>query len=193
MADRLLHSEHVTYRTGLHVIRVLRPGTVLAGGLFLVARFLLHVQSLPGGAPLEVTDGQTALVVYGGWAGFLMLFSAPYLLAALVDWLTGAAVVTNKRVLVKVGLLRRRSLELLHHQVEGIYVERSILGMILGYGTVVVTGTGGSQETFRDFCRPLDFRREVQEQIELCRQSAAGWSPATSFLPAAPTSAVRRN
>jgi uncharacterized membrane protein YdbT with pleckstrin-like domain len=73
--------------------------------------------------------------------------------------------VTNKRVLIKQGILSRRTLELLLQKVESIAVEESFMGRIFGYGTVVIRGTGGTPEPFTRMASPLQFRRHVEEQI----------------------------
>ena len=70
--------------------------------------------------------------------------------------------VTNKRVIIKVGVLRRKTLELLIRQVEAISVDQSISGRIFNYGTITLTGTGGVREQFHNISRPLDFRRAIQ-------------------------------
>lgn len=75
--------------------------------------------------------------------------------------------VTNKRVLVKVGVFSRRSLEILLTKVEGISVNQGILARVLNYGTIIITGTGGTKEPFKRIARPLEFRKRVQEQISL--------------------------
>jgi uncharacterized membrane protein YdbT with pleckstrin-like domain len=67
--------------------------------------------------------------------------------------------------LIKVGLIRRHSLELLLQKVEGIGVDQGILGRILGYGTITVSGVGGTQEAFRMISNPLEFRRQVQASL----------------------------
>ena len=74
--------------------------------------------------------------------------------------------VTNKRVFVKVGLAARRTIELLLSRVESIGVEESVMGRMLGYGTVIVRGTGGTPEVFNIISHPLEFRTQVQQQIE---------------------------
>ena len=74
--------------------------------------------------------------------------------------------VTNKRVFVKVGLAARRTIELLLSRVESIGVEESVMGRMLGYGRVIVHGTGGTAETFNMIAHPLEFRTQVQQQIE---------------------------
>jgi len=37
---------------------------------------------------------------------------------------------------------------------------------MLGYGTVVLRGTGGTPESFTKIARPLEFRTQVQQQID---------------------------
>jgi hypothetical protein len=37
---------------------------------------------------------------------------------------------------------------------------------VLGYGTIIVTGTGGGKEPFHKIDDPFEFRRQVQEQVE---------------------------
>jgi|TARA_B100002003_G_scaffold192211_1_gene181393 uncharacterized membrane protein YdbT with pleckstrin-like domain len=73
--------------------------------------------------------------------------------------------VTSKRVMVKTGFISRTSLETLLTKVEGIGVDQSVLGRVLGYGSIVVSGTGGSKRPFKMIRHPLEFRRQVQEQI----------------------------
>jgi hypothetical protein len=37
---------------------------------------------------------------------------------------------------------------------------------MLGYGTIAVIGTGGTLEPFHNIARPLEFRSQVQQQVE---------------------------
>jgi uncharacterized membrane protein YdbT with pleckstrin-like domain len=73
--------------------------------------------------------------------------------------------VTNKRIIAKTGLADRRTIELLLSRVESIAVEEPPLGRILGYGTVIVRGIGGTPEVFQNIQHPLQFREQVQTQI----------------------------
>ncbi len=63
------------------------------------------------------------------------------------------------------GILNRQSLETLLTKIEGLGVEQDVWGRMLGYGTVTITGTGGTRESIAGIPRPLEFRREVQAQI----------------------------
>jgi uncharacterized membrane protein YdbT with pleckstrin-like domain len=94
-----------------------------------------------------------------------LVFLLPILLFIPAVWLYFVGAVTNKRVLIKTGLIRRHSLETLLSKIESIGVAQSILGRILGFGTIVISGTGGSKEPFHKIADPMQFRRRVQEQI----------------------------
>jgi uncharacterized membrane protein YdbT with pleckstrin-like domain len=71
--------------------------------------------------------------------------------------------ITNKRVIIKVGLISRRTLEMNLSKIESVNVNQSILARIFGYGSIVVIGTGGTRETFHNIADPLIFRRKFQE------------------------------
>lgn len=73
---------------------------------------------------------------------------------------------SNTRVLIKRGLFSRRSIEVLLPKVESIGVDESLFGRMLGYGTVIVRGTGGTFETFDKIAQPNELRRQVQQQTE---------------------------
>ena len=75
-------------------------------------------------------------------------------------------VVTNKRVIVKTGILTRKTFEMLLSRIESIGVEEPMWGRMLGYGTVTLRGVGGTPDEFDLIARPLEFRSHVQEQIE---------------------------
>ncbi|HMK14581.1 MAG TPA: PH domain-containing protein [Burkholderiales bacterium] len=97
--------------------------------------------------------------------GVVLLIVAALLF--LVRWIrvkTSEFGVTNKRVIIKIGLIQRHTLELLLTQVETIGVDQGIMGRILGYGKIVVVGTGGTNEPFSRIARPLEFRRQVEIQ-----------------------------
>jgi uncharacterized membrane protein YdbT with pleckstrin-like domain len=94
--------------------------------------------------------------------------SAIAALAAFVKRRASEFAVTNKRVLVKTGLLRRHSTEILLRQVEGITVDQTLLGRMFDFGTIVIEGTGSDRTPYRGIAGPLAFRLAVQEQIEKC-------------------------
>jgi uncharacterized membrane protein YdbT with pleckstrin-like domain len=86
------------------------------------------------------------------------------LISELISKFTTEMAVTNKRVIIKSGLISRRTIEMNLTKVENIGVSQSILGRLLDYGTITVVGTGGTREPFKWVRSPLDFRRAVQTQ-----------------------------
>jgi uncharacterized membrane protein YdbT with pleckstrin-like domain len=74
--------------------------------------------------------------------------------------------VTNKRVILKAGFIRRSTVETLISKVEGVAVDQGILGRLFGYGAVSVTGTGGTKGAFSKIASPLEFRKKIQETID---------------------------
>lgn len=73
--------------------------------------------------------------------------------------------VTNRRVLIKTGMGSRRTLDLMLSRVESIGVEETVWGRMLGFGDVIVRGTGGTPESFYQISHPQEFRLQVQHQI----------------------------
>jgi uncharacterized membrane protein YdbT with pleckstrin-like domain len=101
-----------------------------------------------------------------GMAVFMLLLFLVVFLLAFFNFKYSEFGVTNKRVIMKMGVLRTRSVELLLGQVESIAVNQGLLGRMLGYGTITVRGTGGSAEPFSRIVDPMRFRQVVQQQIE---------------------------
>jgi uncharacterized membrane protein YdbT with pleckstrin-like domain len=74
--------------------------------------------------------------------------------------------VTNQRIIVKRGFIQRSTSENFLQKVENIQVEQSITGRLLGYGTIIIHGVGGTSEVFSPISAPLTFRNQAQAQIE---------------------------
>ena len=145
--DNLMPDEKVAARAHLHRVVFLWPAIWIALGFWAIT-------SNPG---LGLT-----LIVFG--LGLAVL--------ALINYKTSEFAVTNKRVLAKIGFIRRNSLEVLLSKVEGIQVSQGIFGRMLDYGSIVVSGTGGTKERYRSIAAPLVFRRRVQEEAARVQEAA---------------------
>ncbi len=73
---------------------------------------------------------------------------------------------TNKRVLIKVGVLTHNSLETQLNKVSNISVSQGVLGRLLGYGTIIIASTGGVKEMYPSIENPILFKKKIQEAIE---------------------------
>jgi uncharacterized membrane protein YdbT with pleckstrin-like domain len=138
--SNLSPGETVVYRTRRHWVVFFWPAVFLMGALWAFQK--------------NEPDIGKFLVLVSGIMGFF----------AFLDVWTSEFGVTTKRVLIKVGVLRRRTLEILLTKVESISVDQSILGRLLGYGSIQVSGTGSSAQLFVKIGSPLRFRQQVQEQ-----------------------------
>ncbi len=111
--------------------------------------------------------GKNEEVVYEANLHWITFISIPALLtlfiAPIIDRWTSEFAVTNKRVIIKVGLLRRRTLEMNLSKIESINVNQSIIGRILRYGDILVIGTGGTRELFPSIGAPIKFRKAYQD------------------------------
>ena len=145
--SNLIPGEQVLYQTGLHWI-------VFVGPVFFAAFF-----GLVGLPLLFMRDSAIVGFFFLVFAGLLILLG--YLIRKATEM-----AVTNKRIVIKTGLLSRKTFELLLSKVESIGVEEGILGRMLGYGSVTVRGTGGTPEPFKNIAHPLEFRRQVQQRVE---------------------------
>jgi len=85
------------------------------------------------------------------------------LINLLIIITTDECVVTTKRVIFKSGVILTETLEMNLTKIESLSVKQSILGRILGYGTVSIKGTGGTVETFLKINKPLEIRSKIQE------------------------------
>ncbi|PYU60687.1 MAG: hypothetical protein DMG56_15210 [Acidobacteria bacterium] len=156
----LIAGETVQYETRLHWIVMLGHALIASVLAFIAIALLVASPSSWQGAKVATPRG----VMYWAALTCLMLGAIFFCIGLLKRNATEMAV-TNKRVIVKSGLANRRTIELLLPRIESIAVEEPALGRLLGYGTVIVRGTGGTPEVFSQIARPLEFREQVQRQI----------------------------
>lgn len=82
-------------------------------------------------------------------------------ISVLITFITSEFAVTSKRVMIKVGLISRKTFELNLAKIESVNVSQNILGRLLNYGTITVIGTGGSREIFYKINKPIEFRKNI--------------------------------
>ncbi|HEX4024090.1 MAG TPA: PH domain-containing protein [Steroidobacteraceae bacterium] len=147
------------YRTRLHWIVMF--GHLVLGLLLLVAGAVLLFYALD-----RATATGTTLQIMEGAGVLLLVCGLIVLLMGRVRRNATEVAVTSRRVIVKTGLVSRKTIEMLLNKVESIEVSETAFGRMMGYGTIVVIGTGGTTEPFRKVAHALEFRSQVQQQIE---------------------------
>ena len=104
------------------------------------------------------TDNQTLSLGLRIGAVIFLILALLLALPAFIRRATTELALTDRRVIYKTGLIARHTIEVNRRQVESIDVDQTILGRIIGYGTVIVRGTGGSLEPLYNIENPLTFR-----------------------------------
>ena len=158
--SNLVPGETLIYQTRLHWVVMLWH---LVLGCFLLV--------LPGALLLYSTHSQTGiesqtLQVMEIASAVLLVCGVVVILVGMVRRNATEMAVTNRRVVIKTGLASRKTIEMLLNKVESIEVSETTAGRMLGYGTIVVIGTGGTPQPFHKIAHPLEFRSQVQQQIE---------------------------
>ncbi|HMA51116.1 MAG TPA: PH domain-containing protein [Magnetospirillaceae bacterium] len=133
--------------------------TRLSRIVYLKAVFVILVGLGFAGWAAQGPDSQNPLYAV---AGLAVLVGLTLFLVAFIRRQSSEFAVTDKRVIVKVGLFSRRSIELLLTKVEAITVDQTLWGRIFGYGSITIIGTGGTKEPFHLIGDPLEFRRQSQ-------------------------------
>lgn len=146
--SNLMAGEQVIHRARLHWGIFILPAILIFIGLII---FLSAAVS--GGA--------------GAAVGFIVLlvFAIP-MIRATITYFTAEFAVTSRRVIIKRGLISRRTLELNHNRVEGLAVNQGAIARIFGAGSIRVNGTGGTQQDVPFISNPMEFRRNALETID---------------------------
>ena len=152
----LIADENIVYKTRLHKIIFFYPVLwmvvaitawfLIQGDEWQLAGFAVKVKNIR----LGVTASFAAMSLLQGFVVF-------------IKYITSEFAVTDQRLMVKSGLIRRNTFELFLKRLEGVQVDQSIAGRILGYGTIVASGTGGLQDSFTMISSPLEFKSYIQK------------------------------
>lgn len=154
--DHLLDGESIVYRAHLH-------WTIFGSAILVV---LL-------GVALAIV-----LRIYQPeywWLGLVLAGIGLLLtIGPLIRYTSSEFAVTNKRVLAKHGFIERESIETLLSKIEAISVDQGIIGRMLDFGSISITGTGGTEESFPRISAPLEFRRQIQSQVVALEERRGG-------------------
>lgn len=173
--DNLLPDEKILFSARVHPA-VFLPSIICF--LAIIPTFIYSLKFLvkvgTPGSPAPAPDGNIIIGM------FLLPISCSFFvcfillgLRALIVKRTTEFAVTNRRVIAKTGFIRRHTVEMLLAKVESVAVQQGILGRLLNFGTVTVTGTGGTQESFKTIAEPLEVRKKINQIIERYMQAYA--------------------
>lgn len=89
-----------------------------------------------------------------------------HLAIAAVTRATTEMAVTNKRAVLKTGWLNRATFEIRLDRIENVHVRQTAFARFLGYGTIFISGTGGTYRAVGYVADPHRFHRALHEQME---------------------------
>ena len=155
----LVPGEEVVYQTRLHWVVML--GHILFSLVLVIAGAGLFIY-------LRMQTGldMNLVRILIGFAALLAIVGVAAFIVGMARRNATEMAVTTRRVVIKTGLAARKTIEMLLNKVESIEVSETTGGRMLGYGTIVIIGTGGTSEPFHKMAHPLQFRSQVQQQIE---------------------------
>ena len=116
---------------------------------------LFILVGLIGIASEESGTGPVILgIIFGLWA-----------LYSFIKTKSTEIIITNKRVILKRGLVSIRTEELKNAKIESVQLEQSSLGRALNYGTIYLSGTGTAKMVLSDIENPLIFKGRIETII----------------------------
>ena len=141
-------------------VRTLRPCMVRARPLSFTGVALVMIAGLVGVVMGLTSEGKMWLAILGGvvaLAGFGVL---------VVWWLktmSAALVVTNKRTIMKKGLLSRSSSEVVHDNIRNIQIDQTFWQRVWGVGSIGISSSGqdGIEIQLGDLKGPNDIREII--------------------------------
>jgi len=124
---------------------------------------------------IEDTIGANEKIVYTvkfhwiyTFSAFLyLLFLGVFIIGIIIflkmminKWTTERAL-TNSRYIQKIGWIARNTEEISIYKIEEVDLSQSILGRILGYGSISISGTGSGNIVLKSIDDPLLFQKNL--------------------------------
>ena len=93
---------------------------------------------------------------------FLGLFAA-WLVAELVRYIFTTLTIQTHNVIYQTGFIIQQTIDIPMHKIESIDITQSIIGSLLNYGDIIITGTGGTRQVVKAIEHPLTCRRYIEQ------------------------------
>jgi uncharacterized membrane protein YdbT with pleckstrin-like domain len=166
--DNLMPNEKILFTARVHPAVFLQSIVLFVMTIFVFIYGLSNAAmvSKAGSPPPQITATAMMGSVVLCLSGILFLYSILLGLQAVIVMFTTEFAVTTRRVIAKTGFIRRHTLEILLPKIESVSVNQNVLGRLLNFGTVTVTGTGGTKESFRAIVEPIGVRKKINQIIE---------------------------
>lgn len=157
----LLPDEHIVYSATLHWVMYLNGLAMTAS-----AGFVGHFSNLFLRIAFGDRLGDQFSKPVSAIAMIVVLCGAVLLLGAYIRQTSTELVITNKRLIAKYGFISRTTFEILVNRITGANFDQSVMGRIMGFGTVLVHGAGGEISPIDQVDNPQLFYRALVSVLE---------------------------
>lgn len=151
----LMPGEHVCIDTRPHKILFAWPIAIVILGILID----LFGGIIPGLKIVIIHHISTADLL----SALIVLFGLVQIFKAMIQFRTSEYIVTNKRVVMKTGLMSVNVMEILLTRMEAVHVSQSFWARFYDYGSLVIVGVGGTRDYFTYVPSPFKFRQYIQE------------------------------
>jgi uncharacterized membrane protein YdbT with pleckstrin-like domain len=100
----------------------------------------------------------------------LTFFALIWVLMTWVTYYFSSLTIKTNQVVLRTGVIVRQIINIPLNKIEAIDIRQSILGSILGYGMVSITGTGGTCRVIDYLSHPLVCRRYIEQLMADLRE-----------------------
>jgi len=141
-------------------VRTLRPCMVRARPFSFTGVALVMIAGLVGVVMGLSTDGRTWLAILGG---FIALIGFGVLFVWWLKTMSAALVVTNKRSILKRGILARSTSEVVHDNIRNIQIDQTFWQRVWGVGSIGISSSGqdGIEIQLNDLKGPTEIRKVI--------------------------------
>lgn len=157
----LLPDEHIIYAATLHWMLYLQ-GLMFTAFAGLASFFSYPLLVIMFGDRLAQQFMKPMCLL----AAIIALVGIALLIGAYVRQTSTEIVITDKRLIAKYGFISRATFEILNNRITGANFDQTVMGRILGYGTVLVHGTGGEISPIDQVENPQLFYRALVSVLE---------------------------
>lgn len=128
----------------------------LSGGVLMLGSVAGLVGSLFGSGHGAAASMEAILVLIA-----LVLLGWPFVARRSTE-----LVITDKRLIAKYGVVSTQSIEIRFEKIETVRVTQGLVGKLLNFGDVVVTGTGSTFDPIRNVANAMTFRAALNQAME---------------------------
>lgn len=93
---------------------------------------------------------------------FFLAFSVVWWIMTWFNYYFSSLTIEKKRVIFRTGILVRKTTDIPFTKIESVDIRQSIIGSIMHYGVLMITGTGGTKHFINFLDKPLTCRRYIE-------------------------------